>query len=28
VGSGDLLRFGTVEATYCDAVTLHAALHT
>jgi hypothetical protein len=28
VASGDLLRFGTVEATYCDAATLHAALHT
>jgi hypothetical protein len=28
VGPGDLLRFGTVEATFCDAVTLHAALHT
>ena len=26
--SGDLLRFGTVEATFCDAATLHAALHT
>ena len=25
---GDLLRFGSVEATYCDAATLHAALHT
>jgi hypothetical protein len=24
--SGDLLRFGTVEATYCDATTLHATL--
>jgi len=28
IGPGDLLRFGTVEATYCDAATLHAALHT
>jgi hypothetical protein len=27
VGPGDLLRFGTVEATFCDAATLHAALH-
>jgi hypothetical protein len=25
---GDLLRFGTVEATYCDAATLHSTLHT
>lgn len=25
--NGDLLRFGSVEATYCDAATLHAALH-
>jgi hypothetical protein len=24
---GDLLRFGNVDATYCDAATLHAALH-
>ena len=28
LASGDLLRFGSVEATYCDAATLHAALHT
>jgi hypothetical protein len=28
LASGDLLRFGTVEATYCDAATLHAALTT
>jgi hypothetical protein len=28
LASGDLLRFGNVEATYCDAATLHAALHT
>jgi hypothetical protein len=27
VTSGDLLRFGTVETTFCDAVTLHDALH-
>ncbi|HEY8040136.1 MAG TPA: FHA domain-containing protein [Polyangiaceae bacterium] len=26
VGSGDVLRFGSVEALFCDAVTLHAAL--
>jgi FHA domain len=25
---GDLLRFGSVEATFCDALTLHAAVHT
>jgi hypothetical protein len=25
---GDLLRFGTVEATYCDAATLHSTLRT
>ena len=28
LASGDLLRFGNVEATYCDAATLHTALHT
>jgi hypothetical protein len=27
VTSGDLLRFGTVEATFCDAATLYDALH-
>ena len=27
LGNGDLLRFGSVEATYCDAATLYAALH-
>jgi hypothetical protein len=27
VSSGDLLRFGTVEATFCDATTLYDALH-
>ena len=27
VGVGDLIRFGSVEATYCDAATLYAALH-
>ncbi|HEY3821997.1 MAG TPA: FHA domain-containing protein [Polyangiaceae bacterium] len=26
LASGDLLRFGSVEATYCDAATLHATL--
>jgi len=28
LASGDLLRFGTVEATFCDAATLHTALRT
>ncbi len=28
LASADLLRFGTVEATFCDATTLHAALRT
>jgi hypothetical protein len=27
LSSGDLLRFGTVEGTFCDVATLHAALH-
>jgi hypothetical protein len=27
ITTGDLLRFGNVEATYCDVATLHAALH-
>jgi hypothetical protein len=27
VSNGDLIRFGSVETTFCDVATLHAALH-